>query len=174
MELDTSFDTLVDFNKCYDKLIKAEGGLSLDPSDKGNWTLGEVGKGELKGTNFGISAMAYPLEDIRNLTLERAKFLTKRDYWDKNRCDEMPQSIVMGFFDMVFNSGERNAANVLCKCVGLTGGITKQVLDEIHKLDENVLQLRFIKYRIEFISQIKTFRIYGRRWISRIAESINV
>jgi lysozyme family protein len=176
MELDKTFDTLMTFDKCYAKLLIAEGGLSLDPNDNGNWTLGEIGKGELKGTNFGISAAAYPLEDIRGMTLERAKFLTRRDYWDRNKCDEMPQSIVAGFFDMAFNSGEHNVAKVLLQCVGMesVGIINKRVLDEVYKLDENVLLLRFIKYRILFVAQIKTFRLYGRGWILRIADSINV
>jgi lysozyme family protein len=176
MQLDKTFDTLVTFDKCYEKLLIAEGELSLDPQDKGNWTLGEIGKGELKGTKYGISAAMYPLENIRDMTLEKAKSITKRDYWDRNKCDEMPQSIVAGFFDMAFNSGERNTAKVLLQCVGMesVGVINKRVLDEVFKLDENILLLRFIKYRILFIAQIKTFRLYGRGWILRIAESINV
>lgn len=31
-----------------------------DANDPGNWTGGEIGKGECKGTNYGISAASYP------------------------------------------------------------------------------------------------------------------
>ena len=33
-----------------------EGGLSLDPNDRGNWTGGKKGSGELRGTKYGIAA----------------------------------------------------------------------------------------------------------------------
>ena len=49
--------------------------------------------------------MAYPKEDIKNLTLERAKQLYKRDYWDKCRCDELPNAIRFHVFDVAVNSG---------------------------------------------------------------------
>ena len=38
-----------------------EGGLSLDPNDRGNWTSGVIGKGELKGTKFGIASVFFLL-----------------------------------------------------------------------------------------------------------------
>jgi lysozyme family protein len=172
--LDTTFDTLWDFERCYAKVCQFEGGLSLDPNDRGNWTLGEVGKGELRGTNFGISAASYPLENIKGLTLERAKFLTKRDYWDRNSCDQMPQSIVLPFFDMAFNSGERNCAKVLLQCVGMetVGIINARVLDEVHKMDETVLKTKFLGYRILFLADIKSFNIYARGWMRRIGQQL--
>lgn len=60
-----------------------EGGLSLDRNDRGNWTSGTVGVGELKGTNYGISAMAYPSLDIKNLTKEQATNIYVTDYITK-------------------------------------------------------------------------------------------
>jgi hypothetical protein len=41
-------------------LHKVEGGLSMDERDPGNWTGGAIGKGELRGTKYGISAQTYP------------------------------------------------------------------------------------------------------------------
>lgn len=38
-------------------------------------------------TKFGLSKLAYPEEDIANLTEERAMHLYKRDYWDYLRLD---------------------------------------------------------------------------------------
>ena len=61
------------FNLMFDKLIGAEGGFQNDPKDRGNWTSGIIGKGECKGTKYGVSAMAYPDLDIENLTIEQAK-----------------------------------------------------------------------------------------------------
>jgi hypothetical protein len=36
----------------------------MDERDPGNWTGGAIGKGELRGTKWGISAQTYPQIDI--------------------------------------------------------------------------------------------------------------
>ena len=48
-------------------IIMHEGGWQHDPRDRGNWTGGEVGRGECKGTKYGISAASYPALDIEIL-----------------------------------------------------------------------------------------------------------
>lgn len=50
-------------------VLRMEGGYANDPHDTG---------GE---TNFGISKRAYPREDIKHLTVERAITIYERDYW---------------------------------------------------------------------------------------------
>ncbi len=60
-----------------------EGGFTTDKSDRGNWTSGQVGVGELKGTKYGISAMSYPTLDIKSLTQEQATNIYIRDYITK-------------------------------------------------------------------------------------------
>lgn len=61
-------------------VISLEGGFTTDPKDRGNWTTGVIGQGENKGTKYGISAMAYPKVDIKNLTKEKATALYVADY----------------------------------------------------------------------------------------------
>jgi lysozyme family protein len=46
--------------------------------------------GELKGTNFGISAASYPDLDIRNLTQQDADAIYRRDYWLPSGADHLP------------------------------------------------------------------------------------
>jgi hypothetical protein len=62
------------FERCMDEVFKHEGGLSLIRADPGNWTGGKVGKGELRGTKYGIAAHAHPAKHRRNpLTLRLLK-----------------------------------------------------------------------------------------------------
>ena len=77
------------FDKAFDRLIGHEAGFTTDPKDRGNWTTGVIGKGELRGTKYGISAMTYPYLDIKNITLEYAKTLYKRDWWDALNAESM-------------------------------------------------------------------------------------
>lgn len=86
-----------------------EGDYSNDPADKGNWTGGHVGVGELKGTKYGVSAAAYPHLDIANLTLGQAKVIAKKDYWDLVSGDLLPPRIALGLFDAAYNEGVTEA-----------------------------------------------------------------
>jgi lysozyme family protein len=96
---------MTEFDRAFALVVIAEGGLSLDADDPGNWTGGAKGKGELKGTRFGISAKSYPNVDIRNLTLDQAKTIYKHDFWDKVSGDALPWPFGYMLFDTVVNQG---------------------------------------------------------------------
>lgn len=98
-----------------------EGVLSLDPHDKGNWSGGEVGVGDLVGTKFGISAAAHPDEDIPNLTIERANQIRKEQYWDEIRGDELPGALALVLAEAAYMSGPERAIEQLQTQLGFTG-----------------------------------------------------
>ncbi len=78
-----------------------EGGYVNDPVDPG---------GE---TNFGISKRAYPHEDIRNLTRQRAAEIYRLDYWERLRCDELPPAVAGKLFNVAVNFGRKRAVCML-------------------------------------------------------------
>lgn len=84
MDFDTAFERLVD--------PQHEGGYVNNPADPG---------GE---TKYGISKRSYPSEDIANLTLERAKAIYLRDFWDPAGCDALPDALKFEMFDLAVNT----------------------------------------------------------------------
>src|SRR5271168_855735 len=110
----------MNFDEAFTIVVGEEGSLSLDRSDRGNWTSGVVGVGQCNGTKFGISAMAYPNEDIANLTLDRAKFLFKRDYWDRVSGDDIPAVVALGLFDAAVNEGVGGSIKLGQAALGVT------------------------------------------------------
>ncbi len=77
-----------DFEMAVAVVLRHEGGFQRDPGDRGNWTGGAVGLGELRGTKFGISAASYPGEDIEGLTEERAREIYYKDFWCLGEADQ--------------------------------------------------------------------------------------
>lgn len=136
------------YDECFDMLIGHEGGFTDDARDRGNWTSGVIGRGELRGTKYGISAMSYPHEDIRNLTLKRAKELYKRDYWDAMMCDDLPPGLAFVTFDTAVNSGTKRAGQFLAGAGNA---------------------LDFMAARLDFLTQIATWPTYGKGWAKRCA-----
>jgi len=108
------------FDDAFKFVIGEEGALSMDPTDRGNWDSGKVGVGNLRGTKYGISAMAYPHEDIANLTTDRAKVLYQRDYWDKFQGDALPSMVGLGMFDCAVNEGVEESIKLAQKALGGT------------------------------------------------------
>jgi lysozyme family protein len=101
-----SFEVFMDlYDRIFKTIVNVEGGFTKNPKDRGNWTSGVIGRGELKGTKYGISAMAYPHLDIKNLTVEQAKDIYYRDYWLKAGCHQLPADAALLLFDMAVNSG---------------------------------------------------------------------
>lgn len=89
------FDSAIQF------VLEREGGYVNDPADPG---------GE---TNMGISKRAYPNEDIKNLTVERAKALYYRDYWLAAGCDQFTPPLDLIVLDTAVNMGVGRAKQFL-------------------------------------------------------------
>jgi len=92
----------------------------MDPRDKGNWTGGRVGVGELRGSKYGISAAAHPAIDIANLSLEGAKALFESEYWRTIRGDELPYPIALCLADDAYNHGSPMATRNLQQALRVT------------------------------------------------------
>lgn len=160
------------FDVAFDRLIKHEGGYSDDPRDLGNWTGGAVGVGELKGTKFGIAAHSYPYLDIKNLTLDQAKEIYRRDFWDI--LGNAHSAIKFQLFDAAVNHGRGNAIRFLQRAVrvaddGRWGQISQSAL---MAMDHNDVLLRFVAYRLKFWAALNTFDTYGRGWTNRGGDNL--
>src|SRR5690242_14307791 len=101
------------FDQAFKAVVGHEGGYSANPADPGNWTGGRCGTGACRGTNWGISAAAYPQLDIKALTLAEAQAIYRRDYWDKAGCGKLPAALALLVFDAAVNSGVRRAVRWL-------------------------------------------------------------
>lgn len=146
-----------------------EGGLSMDPKDKGNWTGGEVGVGELRGTKYGVSAAQFPTLDIVNLTLDQAQGIAKTQYWDPWYGDQVPPMVALCVFDFAYNAGVHEAIIVLQRALGVEedgncGPVTRAAA---HCRDPRLIVNDFTVERIHAYTQMPTFPTYGKQWIAR-------
>ena len=152
------------FDKAFDLVMKSEGGYVNDPSDRG---------GE---TNLGVTIAAWGAYLGRNiqpgemkaLTREQVKPFYKQMYWDKVKCDDLPQGVDYAVFDFAVNAGTGRAAKFLQRAVGavddgvigagtlalVAKALTKDLLDNFSKQKEdfyrglaetNASQQKFLK-----------------------------
>lgn len=150
------------FNSAFDLLMDIEGGYVCDKDDSG---------GE---TKYGISKKSYPNEDICNLTLERAKEIYKRDYWDKCKCDQLPDCLSVAVFDFAVNSGVKTSIKRLQVALGVTadGIIGNQTIGAANRMNPKKVLKDFIDLRTDYIlgliAQKPKNKKFKNGWLNRI------
>lgn len=157
------------FDDAFAYVVGEEGKLSLDPQDRGNWTGGQVGVGELKGTKYGVSAAAYPLLDIPNLPLSDAKSLAKREYWDKIGGDVLQYGIALCMFDFGYNAGIHEAVTTAQRALDLVvdGVLGPKTMVALEDASVKKFVPAFTAYRIAAYHQMSGFEHNGRGWTDR-------
>ena len=158
------------FEHAFAVVIGHEGGYSAEHADPGNWTGGAVGRGDLRGTRFGISAAAYPALDIANLTLDAAQAIYRRDYWDRVRAGEMPPPLALLVFDAAVNNGPAQAARWLQQAAGVAvdGRIGPATLAAVAAAQGAALCAEFQAQRLTFMASLPTWRVFGPGWARRL------
>ena len=150
------------FDECFERLIGHEGGYVNNPRDPG---------GE---TKYGISKRAYPAVDIKGLTLDGAKAIYRRDYWGRARCDDLPRNVAFDVFDAAVNSGPGQAVRWLQRAVGVAddGQAGPVTLAAVGRIDPEVLQARYNGQRLDFMTRLSTWDVFGKGWARRIAQNL--
>jgi lysozyme family protein len=150
------------FDACFDRLIGHEGGYVNNPRDPG---------GE---TKYGVSKRSYPKVDIAGLTLEHAKAIYRRDFWDRLQCDALPAGLRFHLFDAAVNSGPGNAVRWLQAAVGTAqdGQVGPITLRAVAGYDCATLVARYSGTRLKFMASLSTWATFGRGWANRIAANL--
>lgn len=165
----------MNFNNAFERVVGHEGGFQNDPADRGNWTTGVIGQGLNRGTKFGISAMSYPDLEIRSLTVDQARAIYKRDFWDRAKADQYDFAIAFQLFDMAVNHGNGNAIRMLQRAVKVAddGQIGPASLAAIKAMNVNDVIMRLNAERLRFFAKLSTFSRYGAGWVNRVANNLD-
>lgn len=162
------------FETTFSRTIGHEGKFQANPKDRGNWTSGKEGVGELKGTKWGLAAMTYPHLDIANITLEQAKEIYFNDWWLKLKMDCWPDVMKYQIFDAAFNHGTGRANQFLqfAARVKDDGVIGPKTITAVNMTDPNDLVLRFLAKRLRYFTEVKTWAEFSKGWSLRVAQCL--
>ena len=149
------------------KTIRREGGdkITEDPADPGGLT------------KYGIAKRYHPEIDIRNLTLEEATAIYKKEYWDTVRADEIQsQSVAEMLFDAAVNPGVDTAIKIARTVLGLppSGGADSDLMSHINSTDPVIFATAFTLAKIAryvfLVKQNKAKQKYFFGWVNRALE----
>ena len=151
------------FETAFDLLITHEGGFSNHPDDPGGATMYGV-------TEVVARAEGY-IGPMRELSLDFAKQVYRKRFWDACRCDQMPDVIRYPLFDAAVNSGPSQAIKWLqvaagVKADGVIGPITQQT---VNVLPAQVTRQKMIGNRLRFMTNLNNWPSFSKGWARRIA-----
>ena len=160
------------YNKCLETILHHEGGYVNHPEDPG---------GE---TNLGVTKRVYEehggTKNMKDLTVEDVAPIYKKGYWDRMKCDEIPNGLDLCLFDFGVNAGPGRAAKFLQKIIGVTqdGGIGPQTIGALQQKiggddDYNVRDMieHYQSDRQKYYEGLSTFSTFGKGWTRRVQET---
>lgn len=147
------------FDDVIDVVLRFEGGYVWNQHDPGS------------ETKYGISKRSYPDEDIASLSIERAREIYRRDYWEPLKCDKLPAMVRLSVMDAGVNSGVKRAAQWLQRAVGVTddGIVGAKTIEAAREMDPATTVSRFNGYRLRFLADSQNWLSFGHGWAGRVA-----
>jgi lysozyme family protein len=151
------------------RLLAHEGGYSHHPDDPGG------------PTNFGITIADYrryskadaTAADMRAMSVDAAKAIYRRRYWDAQRCDDLPAGVDYAVFDYGVKSGIGRAGKVLRRMLHLpddTSAVTDGVIAAARDADARGLVTAICDERLRFLKSLETWTVFGKGWARRVDE----
>lgn len=153
----------MDFDTAFHELLGHEGGYVDHPKDPGGATRWGVTERVARATGYA--------GHMRDLPVELAKAIYRRDYWDAVRADDLPEGVRYAVFDAAVNSGVKQAAKWLQRAVGAAddGVIGPQTLRLAASVDAERAARQMLGRRLRFMTDLPTWPAFGKGWARRIA-----
>lgn len=150
----------MNFDDAFTRLLGHEGGYSNNPKDPG---------GE---TNWGISKRSYPDVDIKNLTIDQAKAIYLRDFW--NPIGNAHPAIKFQAFDFAVNSGIGTAIRKLQAAIGVAddGHWGPLSAARLAGFDVSDVLMLYLAERLDFMRKLSTWPTFSGGWAGRIAGNL--
>lgn len=152
------------FDDAFDALIGNEGGYSNNPKDPGGETMWGVTARIARGSGY--------TGNMKDLPLDTAKAIAKKNYWDAYQCDQFDPRIGFQVFDAAYNGGK--PAQWLQQAAGVTadGVIGSITVAAVRAADPMKLIMRFAAYRLQYLGNLPTWPNFGHGWANRIANNL--
>jgi lysozyme family protein len=158
------------FDACFAKVIKSEGGYVNDPADRG----GETNLGVTIGAWGAYLNRAIQPGEMKALTVDIVKPFYKSMYWDKVRGDDLPVGVDYAVFDFAVNAGVGRAAKFLQRAVGALddGAIGPGTLALVAKTTPGKLLDNFAEQKEAFYNTLAdnnpTQQKFLKGWLARV------
>ena len=156
------------WDKCFQLVLKNEGGFVNNPKDPGGMT----NLGVTKAVWEAYVGRTVDEAEMRALTPDMVKPLYKKNYWDKIKGDDLPDGVDYAAYDLAVNSGTGRAAKYLQQIAGVPvdGVLGPQSMDAIKACNPEETVDAICDMRLDFLQKLPTWETFGKGWGRRVQE----
>jgi lysozyme family protein len=154
------------FEVCMGYVFASEGGFVNHPRDPG----GATNMGITRATLEAWLKRPVTVDEVKRLTRAEASRIYRSQYWDTIRGDELPPGVDYAVFDISVNSGPGRAARFLQQAlrVEADGVVGSKTIAAAAAVSDVKLASDICKLRLNWLSTLSTWRVFGRGWRSRV------
>lgn len=158
----------MNFDDAFHKLLGHEGGFVDHPDDPGG------------ATNWGVTERVARANgytgDMRNLPVDVAKAIYRKNYWTPIRADDLPPRLRYPVFDAAVNSGNTQAILWLQRAVGADadGKMGPQTITMARSAQPDQAIARMLSARLRFMTNLKNWPSFSRGWARRICDLMDM
>lgn len=158
----------MNFDSAFDLLMMHEGGYSNIKADPGGETMMGITSATARANGYDGPMQALPIAT--------AKAIYRKQYWDAVKADLLPEVLKFHVFDAAANSGPQQAIKWLQQVAGTTadGILGSQTLAAVSALDASEAVSAYSGKRLEFMTKLKVWPVFGAGWARRIAANLQL
>jgi lysozyme family protein len=153
-------------------VLKAEGGYSNHPNDRGGQTNYGITQSTLNDAKK-LGIIDNTINSVKDLTLDDAQKIYKEMYWDKINGNALPTDLSIALFDTAVNMGDKTSVKMLQGILGVTqdGIIGPQTLAAIQNYNGNLVDdfLNAREARYETIAKQPSQGVFLKGWLNRVS-----
>lgn len=160
--------TATNYANCLAITLDYEGGYSNDPGDPGGPTKYGI---TIHDVRLYLNAHASAA-DVKALTLEQAKVIYQKHYWEPVSGDVWPDGLDLSVFDAGVNSGLGRADKWARDVMAVTGGNYSWLAARARAQASGTIVAWIKAYsarRLSFLHALRTWRIFGKGWGRRVS-----
>lgn len=156
------------FDQAFQSIVGIEGGYSDRDAASDPGLKTKYGVTEAVAREWGYKG------EMRDLPLDTARAIAKKNYWDRFSCDQLPPLLAYQVFDTAYNGGY--AVKWLQECVGVTadGIIGARTIAAARAADQWKVVAMFNAKRIDYLTSLKNWPQNAKGWARRIGHNLSL
>lgn len=155
---------MTSFDDAFAALIGNEGGYVDNPADPGGATCWGITERTARANGY-TGAM-------KDLPQDTARSIAKTVYWDPLHLDEFDPRVAFQMLDANYNGGYTVKWAQASSGASVDGVMGPNTIAAIKAADPLKFCLRFLSYRMKYLTGLKTWPTFGRGWSNRIATNM--
>lgn len=169
-EVDVDEDTIIE------NTLRREGGFIANDAGRGPSKYGVLISS--LATYRGVSVSSLTAQDVRNLTIEEAIAIYKKNYWDAINVGQAPAKVREILFDTNVNGGAGSVTRAALISLGVdipaNGGVTKTVIAAMNSVNVDDLYDAMVKARVaryyRLVQNNPKLKVYINGWLNRMKD----